>query len=151
MLSDKQKEQVISLWQEAFGDSREEIIRFLENCNNKKLISKCKLDKLFSMLFLVDCSLNGKECKYIYAASTSKERRGNGDMTDLLTQCKFDYPLIALIPADEDLANYYICRGFTKKAGLDELEFNEPEEIVKEYLLEGSSLDTPYLLVYEKE
>ena len=143
------KKQIISLWQEAFGDSEEEIIFFLDNCKHKKCVGLCSGKELYSMLFLVDCTVDGESAEYIYAASTFKRRRGNGDMSKILEYCRNNYPVICLIPADEELVKYYKKRGFVNTADTSSISFDESDEI-KEYLFEGSELKKPYLMIYKE-
>lgn len=140
---------VYELWQEAFGDSEEEISFFLENCKNYKLLG-CYCDgKLASMLFLVDCKVNSVDCKYIYAACTLEKYKKQGLMTDLLIKCREKYRHIALIPANENLVNFYKNRGFLTPMDLNYLVFEQSDEI-KEYLTSGCSLNEPYLLYYSR-
>lgn len=74
------KNKIIELWQEAFGDSRGEILYFTDNLKNGKCIGISEVDELASMLFLVKCNFGS----YIYAACTRKKYRGGGYMTQLL-------------------------------------------------------------------
>lgn len=97
------------------------------------------------MLFLVDCEINGEICKYIYAACTSKNARNLGYMSKLLEYSNSKYDNVILIPADDKLADYYLKRGFTHKININNILFNESEEI-KEYLFEGCSLKKPFAL-----
>lgn len=139
------KEEIINLWQEAFGDAREEILFFLENCKHKKCLGYFENDSLLSMLFLVKCSLG----YYIYAACTQKEARNTGAMSALLNDCKKKYDNLCLIPANESLISYYKKRGFLKEGSLSLLEFEETKEICA-YLLEGCDLKKPFTLIYEE-
>lgn len=139
------KEAIIDLWQEAFGDTREEILFFLENCNHKKCLGYFENKSLLSMLFLVKCSFG----YYIYAACTQKESRNTGTMTALLNNCKNNYHNLCLIPANESLISYYKKRGFLKEKPLSSLEFEETKEICA-YLLEGCELKKPFILIYEE-
>lgn len=136
---------VVSLWQEAFGDSKEDVLFFLNNCQNKSCLCAEKNSSLLSMLFLVDCEINGEIFKYIYAACTSKNARNLGYMSKLLEYCNSKYDNVILIPADDKLADYYLKRGFTHKININNILFNESEEI-KEYLFEGCSLKKPFAL-----
>lgn len=136
---------VISLWQEAFGDSREDVLFFLNNCKNKSCLCAERNGNLLSMLFLVDCEVNGEIYKYIYAACTGKDFRRIGCMSRLLEYCNSKYDNVLLIPADDKLADYYIKRGFTHKINVNNILFNEGREI-KEYLFEGCSLEQPFAL-----
>ncbi|MCC8073537.1 MAG: GNAT family N-acetyltransferase [Clostridiales bacterium] len=143
-------EKIIPLWQEAFGDSEEDIIFFLKKCVNKKCIGYYEDNTLVSMLFLVDCILNDERCKYVYAACTSSKSQGNGFMTNLLNYCKKNYKKVCLIPANESLIDYYKAREFTKEADIKNLTFIESDEI-KEYLFDGCSLEKPIVLFYKGE
>lgn len=134
-------EVIIPLWQEAFGDSKEDILFFLENCKHKVCLGYFKDNILLSMLFIVKCSLG----YYIYAACTKKEARKNGTMSTLLDYCKRNYSNLCLIPANEPLISYYKNRGFTKEAPISLLTFEETSKIC-DYLLEGCELDNPFIL-----
>lgn len=138
---------VIELWQEAFGDSREDILFFINNCVHKECLTYYSNNQLASMLFLVDCLCDGKKGKYIYAACTFSSCRGQGFMSQLLDYCKENYSLICLIPADLSLVGYYSKREFNFKISLDKLVFNESGEI-KDYLFEGCELKEPFSLAY---
>lgn len=140
-------EQVISLWQEAFGDSREDIEYFIHNCRHKSIIGYYIDDELVSMLFFVDCTVLNEEYKYIYAACTKNKYRSHGFMSELLEYTKKLSKRIVLIPADYSLVKYYEDRGFKQNIAVDAVLFNEIDEI-KEYLLEGCELDTPFAMCY---
>lgn len=140
-------EQIIDLWQRSFGDTREDVLFFLENCKN--CICVCDTEYK-SMLFLVDCNIDGLSCKYIYSACTDIEHRKSGLMSRLLNYCKCKYKKIALIPADEKLIDYYSKRGFNGRLDTSKIIFNEIDQI-QEYLLEGCSLDEPFAMLYKGE
>ena len=55
-----------------------------------------------------------------------------------------------MIPAEEWLIEYYKKRGFRFAASVEEICFNQSEEII-EYLFEGCELKQPIALVYEGE
>lgn len=140
---------IIKLWQQAFGDSKEDVLFFLEKCANKSCL--CYYDgMLCSMLFLVDCSVNGEDFKYIYAACTSEKCRKKGYMSKLLEYCQSKYSNLLLIPADENLVNFYSNRDFKHKIEINNILFNECQEI-KEYLFEGCSLKNPFALAFKGE
>lgn len=138
-----------SLWQEAFGDTQEDIQFFIDNCCHKSVLTLYDGNRLCSMLFLVDAAVNGKEYKYIYAACTSEQFRGKGYMSALLNYVTKAYNNVLLIPADEALVTYYRKRNFDKIIKINDIEFNECSEI-KEYLFEGCSLDKPIALAFIK-
>lgn len=136
----------IALWQQAFGDSREDVLFFLKNAKHISCLGLYD-KKLCSMLFLVDCEVNQKNYKYIYAACTDRNCRSNGYMSMLLNYAQANYSNIVLIPADDSLVNYYSERNFNHKVDIKNILFNECSEI-KEYLFEGCSLETPFALAY---
>lgn len=141
------EESIVSLWQQAFGDSKEDILFFLKNCKNKKCLAFTEEKTLYSMLFLVDCTLNGKPSKYVYAACTDKNFKNQGYMSALLDFCKENYSSVCLIPANNDLVGYYYNRGFNKEQPTNKLYFNENKEIC-EYLFEGCTLEKPFVMQY---
>lgn len=140
--------QIYDLWSEAFGDTNEDIKFFLENCKHKTCVGYYKNSQLLSMLFLVDCAVNGIKSKYIYAACTLKSARTLGLMTKILDYCKSNHNSICLIPANDALIEYYDKREFLQKIPISDICFSETEEI-KEYLLEGYSLSEPCALMYK--
>ena len=97
------KNKIIELWQEAFGDSRGEILYFKDNLKNGKCIGISEVDELASMLFLVKCNFGS----YIYAACTRKKYRGGGYMTQLLDYAKDNESSLCLIPASDSLVDFY--------------------------------------------
>lgn len=141
--------EIIELWQEAFGDSREDVIFFLENCKNKSCLCLESDKELKAMLFLVDTEIDDVQSKYIYAACTKKNCRKNGYMSMLLRFALDKYDSVALIPANEPLVDYYMKRGLDNKISIDSLKFDESKEI-NEYLFEGCELVSPFALQYRR-
>lgn len=139
----------IALWQQAFGDSREDVLYFFNNAKNIKCLSLYD-DGLCSMLFLVDCKISSEEYKYIYAACTDNFCRSRGYMSMLLSYARDNYSRLVLIPADLSLVNYYLKRKFSHKISIDNILFNECSEI-EEYLFAGCSLNEPFALIYKGE
>ncbi len=140
---------IIALWQEAFGDTEEDVQFFLENCRNKSVLTVSDNNELCAMLFLVDAAVNGTEYKYIYAACTFKKYRRKGYMSALLKYAVTAYKNILLIPADDALVNYYRKRDFNRIVDINKIKFNECSEI-QEYLFEGCSLKEPFALAFVK-
>lgn len=138
--------QIYDLWSKSFGDTKEDIEFFLNNCRHKICVGYYKNGNLLSMLFLVDCKAGGVNGKYVYAACTSESSRGCGYMSEILDFCSRNYSNIFLIPADDNLVDYYSKRGFTEKIAIEDISFSETDEI-KEYLLEGYSLSEPCALM----
>lgn len=115
---DENREQIISLWQECFGDKREYIEFFLDNCPSVCL-GIVTDSELISMLFLLDGHIADFKLKYIYAAATRAEHRGKGHMANLIefakAFCAEEYDGIFLVPAEESLYGYYKKFGFIEK------------------------------------
>lgn len=113
---------IIKLWHEAFGDSEAEIEFFLNNRYIPQNTLVCEADgKIASMLFLLEgnMSIKGKDYPsyYLYAACTLNEYRGIGYMTSLLefakeTAQKRGYYFICLLPAQKSLYSYYEKFGY---------------------------------------
>lgn len=138
---------IVPLWKEAFGDSREDIVFFIDNIRNGVCLAEYQNDKAVSMLYLVDCSLNSKQAHYIYAACTDNKYQKNGYMAGLIKYCIDNYDRICLIPANEHLVDYYNKQGLVYKHPVEDLKFNECRELIDEYLYAGCSLDSPVVLV----
>lgn len=134
---DVEKQPIISLWQECFGDSKEYVEFFLNNCPHYNCIAYYTDDnQLVSMLFLLNGFLNGKECKYLYAACTSYEYRRQGIMEKLIDYSKkvaseCGASGIFLVPANEKLYSYYSKFGFA--ASFKKKEIVIPAYVHKKY------------------
>lgn len=142
---------IVPLWSEAFGDSREDIVFFIDNIRNGVCLAEFQNDKAVSMLYLVDCCLNSKQAHYIYAACTDSKSRKKGYMAGLIKYCIDNYDRVCLIPADEHLVNYYNKQGLVFMHPVDDLKFNECRELIDEYLYAGCSLDNPVVLANKGE
>ena len=141
---------ILSLWQEAFGDSEAEIRFFLDNVKNGACYFYEDEGAPAAMLFAVRCRLNGMPAAYIYAACTAEQKRKQGCMSALLEECKAQFDRLCLIPASDSLVTYYQNRGFQRRAPIESLAFDECDA-VKEDLLEGYQLTEPTVLYYERE
>ena len=141
---------IIKLWQEAFGDSKEEILYFINDAKHAKCLAYYVDNTVVSMLFLVDCEIVGSKAEYLYAVCTLKEHQRSGYSSKLLDYCKEHYEMLCLIPANDSLIKFYKDREFTNSADISDIEFDETDEIC-EYLLEGFKLTDPKALCYIKE
>lgn len=142
---------IVPLWSEAFGDSREDIVFFIDNIRNGVCLAEFQNDKAVSMLYLVDCCLNSKQAHYVYAACTDSKSRKKGYMAGLIKYCIDNYDRVCLIPADEHLVNYYNKQGLVFMHPVEDLKFNECRELIDEYLYAGCSLDSPVVLANKGE
>ncbi|WP_455484286.1 GNAT family N-acetyltransferase [Eubacterium sp.] len=142
----KSVDDIVPLWSEAFGDSREDIVFFIENIKNASCFAYFENNKAVSMLYLVDCVLDGKQSHYIYAACTTQNCRKKGYMSALIKYCVAEFDRVCLIPANEDLIEYYKRQNLTFEYSVDKLKFDECRELIDEYLYAGCSLKTPVVL-----
>ena len=142
------KASLTELWEEAFGDTESEINFFLKNADYD-CFGCYKSGMLVSMLFVLDCKLDNRAFKYIYAACTREEFRCIGLMTKLIDYCKQQYSSICLIPANDKLVNYYKERGFVFEYPVDKLSFSQKSEIC-EWLYEGYELTEPVVLYFKR-
>lgn len=146
------EKQIINVWHSVFGDSEEEILFFLQNCNNKKCLGVFEDDKLVSMLFLVDCKYGSLNGKYVYAVATLNEYRCRGFAGTLVEKAKqYANDFLWLIPANVALIDFYKKLGFEVKLySEDKFEnkilFNEKDNII-EYLYDGCELKNPLGMV----
>lgn len=137
---------IVVLWNEAFGDSEDDIKFFLDSRYIPENAVVCETDgRIVSALFLLDgmMHINGKDYSsyYLYAACTSKDFRGKGIMSDMLGFTKSlsvsrNKQFIILKPGEESLYGYYEKFGyksvFTKKTIKINDNFNAVEEIKSE-------------------
>lgn len=113
---------IVSLWNESFGDTAEEIMFFI---NNKYLPENTLVaeenGEIASVLFLLD----GKMCirgieypsYYLYAACTLKKYRGRGFMAKLLEEAERiaalrEIDFICLMPGEKSLFDFYEKFGY---------------------------------------
>ena len=114
------KEQIISLWQEAFFDSRKHIENFLNYIPISNALVYNINSEIVSMLFLLPCKLvilnNEYRAKYIYAACTKMKYRNNGYMAKLIEAAKetsaASVDFLLLSPASDSLYDFYKRFGF---------------------------------------
>ena len=139
------REHIISLWAEAFGDSREDILFFIDNVKDAKCLMYYFGDRPASMMYLVPCMIDGCEFRYIYAACTAKAYEGRGFMTDLIHCCLDSGIRVCLIPASDSLIDCYSKREINLQVPIESLTFHQIPAI-EEYLFEGYDLTIPTAL-----
>jgi predicted acetyltransferase len=141
---------IVKVWSEAFGDSREDIEFFIKNVKDAFCLSYYDNEQIASMMYLVKCKKGGVSGYYLYAVSTLKKYKNNGYATKLLNKAKEDCSTyLCLIPAQKSLEEFYYNRGFDKSSSVESIEFCQCDEI-KEYLFEGCDLEKPYFQIYAK-
>ena len=139
------REFIVKLWQEAFGDSTEDIEFFIDNVRDAKCLMYFEEGSPASMLYLVKCKAEGSDSNYIYAACTLSEYKGRGCMSKLINYC-FDNGIeVCLIPANDGLIEFYTKRRISHKFSINDIKFEQIPEI-EEYLFEGYKLTIPTAL-----
>ncbi len=112
----KYRESIIALWHECFGDDREYIEFFLDNCP-EKCLGIVADGSLVSMLFLLDGFIEEFRTAYIYAACTAEKYRRRGYISRLIEYSEIycaenKYDAVFLVPAEESLYSFYEKFGF---------------------------------------
>lgn len=127
-------EEIVEIWQESFQDSKEEIEDFFSQCKESVRVCVYEEDhRVGGFLCLIAATLNLMEAspekeegmkkrmlhypsEYIYAVATHKKLRNHGICTRLLeyvrTVLSTENKCGILVPADEDLEEFYKKRGF---------------------------------------
>ena len=117
------RESLIALWIQAFGDPREDIERFLDAFEfTKTAFVLLENERLCSMLFLLPTAVQEDNRRfsagYIYAGATAADMRGNGcyrRLIDYVVQTARGEGTAALLlrPATDLLAESYRRMGFS--------------------------------------
>ena len=135
---------IVSLWNEAFGDSFDEIMFFINN----KFVAENTLvavenDEIASVLFLLDGKMQIKcvdyPSYYLYAACTLKKYRGRGYMALMLEDAKnlafsrhIDF--ICLMPGEKSLFDFYSKFGYKSVFSKKVLKINTESVVEAESL-----------------
>ncbi len=114
------KEQVLSLYKTAFNDPDDFTEDFIDRYFETSCRYTVKDGRVVSMLFLLDATMQkGEEMlcgKYLYAAATHPDFKGQGLMTDLIEKAKRETAekgeFLLTKPATETLFNFYKKFGF---------------------------------------
>ena len=112
------REAIIHIWEQCFGDSEEYIRMYLENrftTENMMVIHADGRPVSMASFLPAEIILNGKreEARYVYAVATLPAYRGRGYASEMIKHGiqKYKEPLI-LQPADEGLKRFYQTMGF---------------------------------------
>lgn len=133
------KEEIIRLWQQCFGDERHYVEFFLENCPKENaLFLYRKEDAVVGMMFLMpgilmvssdiaeqeknavrieaQDAISSQKLYYLYALCVDENFRGKGIAQELLDfakqLAKQENAEVCLVPSTEELRRYYAKRGF---------------------------------------
>ena len=157
---DSDKENLYTLWQEAFGDSRDflDIFRSTAYAHNRcRLIANSK--EVLAALYIFDCIYKGEKIAYIYAVATAKSHRGQGLCNLLMADThryliKNGYKGAILVPAKESLFRFYENMGYeictfvneisaeaqSETLQIEELSSSDYADLRKAYLDENAVL-----------
>lgn len=120
---ERQKEYLIELWNQCFGDDRQYIELYLENrfeTENMFVIYEDNRPVSMASLLPVKITINGNKenARYVYAVATLPAYRNKGYASKLIRHAaeRVKEPLI-LQPADRDLQEYYEKHGFVDAFG----------------------------------
>lgn len=167
--TENDKRSLISLWQEAFGDSEEYILKFLDSFFNSSNTPVVEADgEIAAMLFLLDgsMSIGGRiyPAYYLYAACTQKKYRGRGFMSELLKFSakearKRGRAYICLKPGEKSLFDFYAKHGYLGIFGRRSITverqrneaFFEPCEQADLFSLRETALHNYNYFVWERE
>ncbi len=111
-------EAVRVLWQETFGDTKQEATNYLLNfVGPDNIFLALHNGRVCAMLSAVPCTLLGQKGVYFFALATAKEHRGKGVMQTLMQCAKENCKrqgatFCCLVPASRSLFFYYEKNGF---------------------------------------
>lgn len=122
---------VIRIWTNAFGDTKEYILKFLDMFSQFVYI----LDN-DAIMTLFPVTLNDKKGHYIYAVAVDENKRNKGlgkKLIDYAKEIKEDF--LVLVPANCGLFEYYRKSGFCENSDIGKYEIKNLEEKIsaKEY------------------
>lgn len=157
----KQYQELVELWQEAFGDTEEFIGGFFRTGFSPARCRCLVMDqKVAAAVYWMDVRLGERRFAYLYAVAVDKKRRSQGlgklllkDVQDHLAFRGYDGVL--LVPGSESLRGYYEKLGYRtctyvqefparageKPVALGPIDREEYARLRTELLPEGSGLD----------
>ncbi len=106
-----------ALWQEAFGDSAEDVAFFYETAFSFDRALLAQEQNPVAGIYWIDAQIAGKKTAYLYALGVQKEFRGRGVGKTLLKKAlealkEQGYVGAILVPGEEALCAYYEKAGF---------------------------------------
>ncbi|MBE7011472.1 MAG: GNAT family N-acetyltransferase [Ruminococcaceae bacterium] len=118
--SEKYREGIIALWQEAFCDEEEFINGFLDNmkyCENMLIYRE--QSSVFGMVTMLPVFCGENKGRYIYAVATSEKQRGKGICKNIMKAVdefiiKEKEKFAILVPAGESLFEFYKKMGYNQ-------------------------------------
>jgi len=127
-----ESEQIVALWQEAFGDSRTWVLMYLsEHIDNVLVYEEDGI--VMGMLSLLPVEYREKKGFYVYGVATGEKYRSMGVSSKLLDYAKNlvgDVGFLVLVPRNQGLFSFYENRGFFPMVSVKTRTFSR-EEIVE--------------------
>ncbi len=138
------KEQIISLWSNAFGDKKDSVAKYLDTLLKYFLVYE-EDGIVKGMLSVLPVNLNEKNGGYIYAVVTHPDYREKGICRALMESVKADknYDFLVLVPQNKGLFDFYEKMDFTA------VSFLKKDKILVSNEVEGYSLKTITAKEYE--
>ncbi len=106
------------LWQEAFGDSPEEVAHFYKTAFSFDRALLAQAQNPVACIYWMDAKIAGQRIAYLYAFAVEEACRGKGVGKALLektleTLKEKEYAAAVLVPGEESLQAYYEKCGFS--------------------------------------
>ena len=107
-----------AIWQEAFGDSPEDVENFYETAFSCDRALLAQEQNPVACIYWMDAQIDGQKIAYLYALAVEKTYRSQGVGKTLLKETleilKVEgYKAAILVPGEESLYTYYEKAGFT--------------------------------------
>lgn len=110
----KTADDIVYLWQQAFGDSEEYIRNFMDASFYRGCVAAVKDDRVISAVHLT-CPTDDESFIYGYAVATLEEERGKGISgmlhESIFAACREKYATYAVHPATDSLVAFYTRLG----------------------------------------
>ena len=127
--NESHKEQIISLWSDAFRDKKEDVEKYLDTLLKYFLVYE-EDGIVKGMLSVLPVTLHDKKGGYIYAVVTHPGYRSRGICRALMESVKQDteYDFLVLVPQNKGLFAFYDKMDFTEVSFLKKDEASVSEE-----------------------
>ena len=112
------RKQLYSLWNSCFGDGEKYVYPFLDTFLEKDNVYVCEEEgKIVSVVYGLDCEIDGRKGQYFYAVATDENYRRQGlakkEIEFLLDyKSKQGTEIFLLTPSSEKNRSYYKTLGF---------------------------------------
>ncbi len=121
LASEKYRNGIISLWQEAFGDDENFINGFLHNMSyTENMLIYERDDEVLGMASMLPVFCGESYGRYIYAVATKKEHQGEGICKSIMGEVDefikgHNEKFSVLVPASDSLFGFYEKMGYNQK------------------------------------